>query len=159
MATKKGILALLILVVALAGGTLVVLPPAQPQYSGCGPRSLVAVARALGKPVSEAEAFGLFSHPQNDVSFAEIAAVAPRLDLRATGYRMDVTQLRIQKPLGILHVSGTHFVGLVGYSEGAFEVAEPGFTDGIRYQRWTADELAARWDGTILILENNNSHK
>jgi hypothetical protein len=68
---------------------------------------------------------------------------------------MTTGELRQTYPLGVIHVGDSHFVGIVGYDLQSIHVAEPGYSDGIHYQRWTDGDLAARWDGRILVLRRS----
>jgi ABC-type bacteriocin/lantibiotic exporter with double-glycine peptidase domain len=119
---------------------------------GCGPRSLYAVARQLGVRRSAEAVSSLFGGASRISHFEEIQRAAERLGLGAEGRQMTVAELRRTLPLGILHVDDNHFVALVGYTANAVQLVDPAYAGEPRRACWLDADLAARWDGRILIL-------
>jgi ABC-type bacteriocin/lantibiotic exporter with double-glycine peptidase domain len=120
--------------------------------SGCGPRALYAVSRQLGLSASCETIAALFAGHGRSANFADIAAAAKRLGLRAEGGQLTVPQLRAERPLGVLHVDDIHFVAVVGYEAGGVWVADPLYAGEPRRVWWLEGDLAARWDGRMLIV-------
>ena len=128
-------------------------PPFLQKYSehGCGPKSLSFVMSTLG--------YTKTNDLQNKFEKDEIFIKLEKLYyiVKNTGYIcniqvMDVSLLRSKKPLGILHVDGSHFVGLVGYDSQTIHIAETGYEGPPRIERWSDGDLMARWDGVILVI-------
>jgi ABC-type bacteriocin/lantibiotic exporter with double-glycine peptidase domain len=119
----------------------------------CGPRSLYAVARQLGLSQSRESVSSLFIGSNPSANFHQIQKAAQRLGLPAEGRQMTVDELRRARPLGILHVDGNHFVGLVGHERDAVWIADPTYVGEPRRVRWLYADLAGRWNGRILVIE------
>ncbi len=68
---------------------------------------------------------------------------------------MTIDELRRARPLGILHVDGNHFVGLVGHERDAAWIAETAFVGEPRRIRWLYADLAGARRGRILVLERH----
>lgn len=121
--------------------------------TGCGPTSLAAICRAVGISITDDELSPRFGKHAATASFAEIARVANSLGLEMAGHQMTLEQLRAQRPLGILHVSGPHFVALVGYQPGGVRIVNP-VSPGEAYEvAWSYAELRTHWKGRILALK------
>lgn len=127
--------------------------PAPLAMGGCGPQSLYAVSRRLGLSVSSKRVASLFAGKSQSANFAEIEDAAKLLGLRAEGQQLTLGQLRASRPLGILHIDDNHFVALVGYAAGGVWVADPLYIGEPRRVCWSDGDLAARWDGRILVVE------
>ena len=121
---------------------------------GCGPRSLLAVSRQLAGIVEEKQLYSFFPNSgQGEVSFSQIMKAAKSLGITATPKRMTLAQLYHERPVGILLIDGHHFVGLIGYERWhVLRIAETGYQGPNQIQRWRDSDLAARWDGAILVL-------
>ena len=98
--------------------------------------------------------FARFPHGgRGETSFYEIASAAKTMGIDANPRQMTLNDLRREKPLGILPVDGHHFVGLIGYERWhVLRIAETGYQGPNQIQRWSDSDLAARWDGAILVL-------
>ncbi len=141
---------------AVGWAAMVARPQPRLTYGGCGTRSLYAVSRALGTPITEDEVSRLFVDSRGVTSFAEIQGAARRLGLRAEGRQMTTDDLRRARPLGILHIDGTHFVALTGCGSDAVQIADPAYEGEPRRETWSYDDLAAHWDGMILVISKRN---
>lgn len=119
---------------------------------GCGPKSLIAVMSVMQVPTTEEKVFSLFPDKGKEVLLVDIQEVAQKIGLNATPRRMDILQLRKERPLGVLHIDGNHFVGLVGYDDQAIHIAETAYETMGPPENWSDGDLATRWDGVILTL-------
>jgi ABC-type bacteriocin/lantibiotic exporter with double-glycine peptidase domain len=66
---------------------------------------------------------------------------------------MTLADLHREKPLGVLHVDSTHFVALVGYQGDSAQIIDPLYREAVHPVRWLLDDLDARWDGAILVVQ------
>ncbi len=141
--------------VGVVGLTLLLLwfqPRREMNTGGCGPRALHAVARALHREGTEAQALALFPRNGFEVSLGEMQREAPKLGLAGQVRQMTVADLRREKPLGVLHIDGVHFVAAVGYRGEFVLIVDPLYRGETKPVRWFFDDLASRWDGAILTL-------
>lgn len=123
---------------------------------GCGPRSLQAVSDQLGIHHAHGAVSSMFQGGGQETSLAEIQSAARRLGLYAEGRQMTVNDLRRARPLGILHIDNTHFVALLGCGADAVQIADPAYEGEPRRETWSYDDLAAHWDGMILVISKRN---
>jgi ABC-type bacteriocin/lantibiotic exporter with double-glycine peptidase domain len=122
----------------------------------CGPRSLYALCCRLKVPTTLAHIRRLSGGEAYSTSFAEMEYPAHALGLSARGYEMTMNELRRQKPLGILHIGGDHFVALLAYTEGGVEIADPLATGSIQQSLWSYSRLSNVWNGRILVINKTN---
>ena len=120
--------------------------------AGCGPTSLYALCRRFGLAVTPAQVFALFAGNDRLASFAEMEAAARQLGFRARGREMNLDELKSERPRGILHLDGSHFVDLLDYESSGLRIADPIERGRFRIESWSYADLALRWDGRILII-------
>jgi ABC-type bacteriocin/lantibiotic exporter with double-glycine peptidase domain len=119
---------------------------------GCGQRSFESVALKLGVKVSQSKIYQKFYQSNYEVSLADIQVVAKQIGFEAISKHLNIVDLRRERPLGIVHIDGHHFVGLVGYDSQTIHIAETGYEGPPRIERWSDGDLMARWDGVILVI-------
>ena len=119
---------------------------------GCGPRALLAVARQFGSAHTEAQTLARFPGNGFEVTLSQLQATAPKFGLHAVTRQMTVSQLRAERPLGVLHIDEVHFVALVGYDGDTALIVDPLYRDAVRPVRWFLDDLTTRWSGAILVV-------
>lgn len=120
--------------------------------AGCGPRALQAVAWKLGSRQSQDTVLALFPDYGSFVSMDDLERVAPKLGLEAHVRFLTIAHMRRERPLGVLHVDGTHFVAVVGYEPDTLLVVDSVYPGESRPVRWFFEDLQMRWDGAILVL-------
>jgi len=146
----KSVLLFLPIVGAVWWGKIQAPPPTA--QGGCGPHSLHAVARQLGLSVSPTQVRARFFDNADTCSFLELQAAANSLGLKAQGQQMTVETLQSEKPLGILHIDGNHFVAITDYNTSGLTIVDSTANGVDHVAVWPYAVLAGRWNGRILIL-------
>ena len=133
-------------------------PRSQPPSGGCGPTSLYALTQTVGMHVGRNDVGRLFGSHFLVASFADIQEAARLLGLELQGQRMSVETLQRERPLGILHLDGSHFVAVVGYEAYGPRVVDPDDASALRVAVWPYTYLSERWDGRILVFTGVQAH-
>jgi ABC-type bacteriocin/lantibiotic exporter with double-glycine peptidase domain len=94
----------------------------------------------------------LFGSHFQVASFADIQEAARLLGMELQGRRMSVETLQSGRPLGVLHLDGSHFVAVVGYEQYGPRIVDPIDVNSSREAVWPYVYLRERWDGRILVL-------
>lgn len=118
----------------------------------CGPRSLRLLATRLGANPDNSPFLSRLENNNGVTSFSDLQDAASEMGLVAVGMRMDMATLKRQKPVGILHVYGSHFVALVGYKENDLIIADPTPNGKMSIHYWPYNHLPDVWDGSILVV-------
>ncbi|WP_395143696.1 cysteine peptidase family C39 domain-containing protein [Armatimonas sp.] len=119
---------------------------------GCGARSLYSVSLKLGSKFKEYEINKLFGNNYYWCNIQMVSECAEKCNFETDIKKIDIVKLRNEHPLGVLHIDGSHFVGLVGYDSQTIHIAETGYEGPPRIERWSDGDLMARWDGVILVI-------
>jgi ABC-type bacteriocin/lantibiotic exporter with double-glycine peptidase domain len=124
-------------------------------YDGkCGCRSFFEVMKYYNGERRLNEYYRLDKLCDKEMSMYEIENIARTFGIDAKIEKLDISKLREGNLLGVLHVDGHHFVGLVGYDSQTIHIAETGYEGPPRIERWSDGDLMARWDGVILVISN-----
>lgn len=119
---------------------------------GCGPRALHAAALPLGTTLREQQTLDLFPNHGFEVALSEMESAAPKLGLIGKTRQMSLTDLKREKPIGVLHIDDVHFVAVVGYKGDSILIVDSLYRGETEPVRWYLDDLKTRWDGAILVL-------
>lgn len=140
-----------ILIICILMSYFVFLFSSSPRFAvnGCGLRSLLSVLQVLGYSNIH---LGNILSAKKDLSFSEIEKAVHELGMNANLCKTTIRKLRDDNSVGILHIDGHHFVGLVGYDSQTIHIAETGYEGPPRIERWSDGDLMARWDGVILVI-------
>lgn len=141
--------------VGITGLVLFFLPRRIANVGGCGPRALHAAAVPLGAALTEQQTLDLFPNHGFEVMFSDMEIAAPKLGLIGKIRQMSLTDLKREKPIGVLHIDGVHFAAVVGYEGDAILIVESVYKGEAKPVRWLLDDLKTRWDGAILVLTRN----
>jgi ABC-type bacteriocin/lantibiotic exporter with double-glycine peptidase domain len=126
--------------------------PAMLKYSECGPRSLFTVVSLIYPNTKYDSLCLLFDDYKDNIPLSEIAESARKSGCVSEIRRMSALEIRQEKTRGVLHIDGSHFVGLVGQDSQTFHIMETGYEGPPRLERWSDGDLMARWDGVILVI-------
>lgn len=127
--------------------------------SACGATSLFALLQtSYGHRIIYEQVADLFPKSERGVcDMAMLQSVAAHYRVRLTGYAMTVSDLKRRRVLGILHVDCNHFIALIGYTDSGVTVADPVGPGRYYLSNWSYGYLQRRWDGVILVKENNDA--
>ncbi len=141
---------LIILIIAIASMYLT----GDDRYSngGCGIRSLVAVLNSYNVNINYKSFSDMRFSEDGNTTYYELRRLCSDMKINSFMLRIDTEDLRKNQYLGILHIDGHHFVGLVGYDSQTIHIAETGYEGPPRIERWSDGDLMARWDGVILVI-------
>ena len=121
---KKRLLTLTCLIFSIS--TLICLNlPSNPLSSGkCGQKSLSAVLKKLNNNFEDNLIYSRLNN--SELTILEIKQLSDYLGFTSELKNTNIWNIRHEKPLGILHIDGHHFVGLVGYDSQTIHIAETG---------------------------------
>jgi ABC-type bacteriocin/lantibiotic exporter with double-glycine peptidase domain len=119
----------------------------------CGPSSLFFIARHYGLNVTYANILKLEPQRDNETSFADLKTMADKLHLCSYGIQTTLAEIKLSKPIGILHVDNNHFVALIGYSIDGVIVDDINSKTNSVENIWSFSTLSHRWDGRLLIIK------
>lgn len=139
---------------AIVGGVLAALAPRLPSEEPlCGPTSLVALMKHVGIHTDPRQVIERFGRQTNPVSFESLRFVGAQSGLTLRGRRLSLTDLRREKPCGILHLDGRHFAVLVGYTDRGVVLMDPVRPGVCRRVLMSYACLRSRWQGAILCVD------
>jgi len=118
----------------------------------CGPASLYALTQYLEIPVSRERVFAEFKGQTRLTTFFSLSIAAKKLGLHAEGVRTNITALQQSQVCGILHIDAHHFIALVDHVPSGVILENPIAPRRTRREIWSYSQLAARWDGTMIIV-------
>ena len=141
-----------LLAVGLTSVVMRAMPSREINSGGCGPRALHAAALALGPTLSVRQTLDFFPNHGFEVALSQMESAGPKLGLTAHSGQMSLTDLKREKPIGVLHIDDTHFVAVVGYEQDSLFIVDSLYKGETKPVRWLYDDLKTRWDGAILVL-------
>jgi ABC-type bacteriocin/lantibiotic exporter with double-glycine peptidase domain len=118
----------------------------------CGPASLDAVAQHFGLGINLLGLLKFFPRGSGETNLLQLRQAANEDGMSAIGMQLSYFQLTKQRPIGIIHVYGDHFVAIVGYAHGDIYVKDPVRCGVIQDELWSKSDLSDAWDGRILVI-------
>jgi len=125
-----------------------------PTRGGCGPTSLYVLAYMIHPRLAYPDVSRLFPHQGDIATMSDIQLAGKKLGVQLSGYLLDLNVLRQEKPLGIVHLDGTHFAAVVGYSRCGPLVADPVASGHYEVALMPYQVFSIRWDGAMLVWDH-----